>query len=197
VAEMVRSEAGIDRRLVELASNPVGIRALELLTGRAASPKEIATELGLSLATAHEQVKELQRLELIELAGRRTKNGEVEGVYRAIALPLWSNEASELLSLQERQQLAAWIAQMIGSDVIEALKAGTFTARPDTHTSRTRFVVDAQGWRDLNRIQDEALNASFAVQAASAERLAESGEEGINVMGAMLSVEMPSPHRPA
>ncbi len=197
MAEMVRSEAEIDRRFVELASNPVGVRVLELMAGRAASPKEIATELGLSPATAHEQIKELQRLGLIELAGRRGNGSEVEDAYRAIALPFWSNEDMAQLSLQERQQLGAWIAQMIGSDVIEALKAGTFNTRPDTHTSRTRFVVDAQGWRDLNRIQDEALDASFAVQAASAERLAESGEEGVHVMGAMLSVVMPPPRRPA
>jgi IclR helix-turn-helix domain len=197
VAEMVRSEAGIDRRLVQLASNPVGMRALELLAGRTASPKEIATTLGLSLASAHEQVTELQRLGLIELAGQRTASGEVEGVYRAIAIPMWSNEESSQLSLQERQHLAAWIAQMIGLDVIEALNAGTFSTSPDTHASRTRFVVDAQGWRELNRIQDEALDASFAVQAASAERLAESGEEGVHVMGAMLTVEMPPPSHPA
>jgi predicted transcriptional regulator len=197
VAEMVRSEAGIDRRLVQLASNPVGVRALELLAGRTASPKEIATALGLSLAGAHEQVKELQRLGLIELAGRRTEGGEVEGLYRAIAIPMWSTEETNALSLRERQQLAAWIAQMIGCDVVEALNAGTFTARLETHTSRTRFVVDAQGWRELNRIQDEALGASFEVQASSAERLAESGEEGIHVMGAMLTVEMPPPSHPA
>jgi len=194
---MVRSKAGIDRRLVQLASNPVGIRALEFLAGRSASPKEIATALGLSLASAHEQVGELQKLGLIEPAGRRTVNGEVEGLYRAIALPMWNNEEANELSLQERRQLAAWIAQTIGCDVVDALNAGTFNARPDTHISRTRFIVDAQGWRELNRIQDEALDASFEVQASSAERLAESDEEGVHVMGAMLSVEMPRPSRPA
>jgi DNA-binding transcriptional ArsR family regulator len=197
VAEVVRSEAGVDRRLMQLASNPAGMRVLELLAGRSARPEEIATALGLSLPEAREQVRELRGLGLIELAGQRAEDGAAEGIYRAIATPMWSTEEVKEMSLQERQHLGAWIAQMIGCDVVSALKAGTFNAHHETHLSRTRFVLDAQGWRELNRIQDEALNASFAVQAASAERLAESGEEGMHVMGAMLSVEMPLPSHPA
>jgi hypothetical protein len=62
---------------------------------------------------------------------------------------------------------------------------------PTRHSSRAVSVVDERGWQELTRIQSEALEASFAVQAESAERLAESGEDGITVMSAMLCFEMP------
>jgi DNA-binding transcriptional ArsR family regulator len=194
---MVRSDAGVDWRLVQLASDPEGLMTLELLAERTASPREVATRLGLAETVVRWRVEQLRKMGLIELAGERREEGELEHCYRAVASPIWSNEETTELNLRERLHLATWIVQLIGRDAEEARKAGTLNARPDTHASRTRFVVDAQGWRELNRIQDEALDASFAVQAASAERLAESGEEGIHVMGAMLSVEMPPPSRPA
>jgi hypothetical protein len=53
--------------------------------------------------------------------------------------------------------------------------------------------VDERGWSELARIFSEALEKSFTVQAASAERLAGSGANGIKVMSAMLCFEMPAP----
>ena len=105
---------------------------------------------------------------------------------------LWSNEEWASLSDEERGQLFACIVTAITADAGESLESGTFGARADSHASRTVSVVDERGWRELTRIQDEALEASFAVQAASAERLAESGEDGITVMSAMLCCEMPA-----
>jgi hypothetical protein len=197
VAAMVRADAGIDRRLVQLASDPLGIRALEFFAERTASRKDVAEALGVSLESAGGLIEKLSKLGLIELADRRGEDDGVAEFYRALAVPFWSNEDMRELSLQERIQLAAWIAEVIYADVQEGLEAETFNARPDTHASRTRFVVDEQGWRELNRIQDDALDASFSVQAASAERLAENGGEEIHVMGAMLTVEMPAPKPPA
>lgn len=197
MAAMVRTDTGIDHRLVQLASNPAWIEVLELLSGHAASPSEISVELGVSVAAARQHIAELQKLGLIELASQRSNGREVEHFYRAIAITLWNEEELGELSPEERLRLAAWIMHLVGSDAAEALKARTFNARTDTHVSRTRMVVDEQGWRELNRIQDDALHASFSVQAASAERLAEGDSEEIHVMGAMLCVEMPAPKRPA
>ena len=79
---------------------------------------------------------------------------------------------------------------MIVADAEESLEAKVFNRRVDSHASRTVSVVDERGWRELTRIQSEALEASFAVQAESAERLAESGEEGITVLSALLCFEI-------
>lgn len=197
MAAMVRTDTGIDHRLVQLASNPARLQVLEFLAARTASPGEVAVELAMSVATARQHVAELQRMGLIELADQRSNGREVERFYRSIALPMWMEEDLGELSLEERLRLGAWIMQLVGCDAAEALKAGTFNARIDSHASRTRMVVDEQGWRELNQIQNDALYASFAVQAASAERLAEGDCDEIHVMGALLCVEMPAPKRPA
>ena len=96
------------------------------------------------------------------------------------------------LSVEERRQLSAWLVKMIASRRrSRRSRHGRFTARDDSHASRTVSVVDERGWDELMRIQSEALEACFRVQAESAERLAESGEDGIRVLSAMLCFEMP------
>ena len=103
---------------------------------------------------------------------------------------IWDEKDMEGLSQDERRDLASWVFGLIESDVREALEAGLFGARVEEHTSRTVALVDERGRRELNRIQDDAFWQTLAVKADSAERLAESGEEGIPVLSAMLCFEM-------
>ncbi len=104
---------------------------------------------------------------------------------------VWSDAEWAELSHRERRRLSAWIVHLIGSDAAEALEAGGFDERTDGHASRTVSVVDEQGWRELARIQEEALETVLAIKAASAERLAESGEDGTVAVSAMLCFELP------
>ena len=106
---------------------------------------------------------------------------------------VWSDAEWAELSHHERRRLSAWILHLIGSDAADALEAGNFDARTETHASRTLSVVDERGWHELARIQEEALEAVLAVKAASAERLAESGEVGMLALSAMLCFELPRP----
>ena len=96
------------------------------------------------------------------------------------------------LSEEEQRRLALWILGLVEADFAAAVERGTFTAREDSHVTRTVSLVDERGWRELTRIKQEALDGVFAVQAASAERLAETGEGGIPAMSAIFCVELPS-----
>ena len=104
---------------------------------------------------------------------------------------VWSDAEWAELSHRERRRLSAWIVHLIGSDAADALEAGSFDRRTDGHASRTVSVVDEQGWRELARIQEDALEAVLRIKAASAERLAESGEDGVLALSAMLCFELP------
>lgn len=193
MTEKTGSEVGIDRRLVDLASDSVRRDALVVLNERTAEANELAAKLGVDVATMRGHLEKMRLQGLIEVVGDSPGEGAAEPRYRALVRALWSNEEWASLSLEERRQLSAWIVKMIVADADEALEAGTFNARDDSHASRSVSVVDERGWRELTRIQSEALEASFAVQAESAERLAESGADGITVMSAMLCFEMRAP----
>lgn len=181
----------IDRRLIRLASEPVRLDALTLLNERSAGADEVAAALGIDLPTAGRHLDALRDAGLIEVTGEVLNRGAVEPRYRAIVRALWDDEEWEALSVEEQQRLATWIMDMIESDARAAIEQGTLTARKDSHISRAVSLIDEQGWRELTRIKQEALEGILAVQAASTERLAETGEEGIPVLSALLCCEVP------
>lgn len=184
-------KSGIDRRLIRIASDPVRLQALTFLNERSAGASEVAAELEVSLSTAGRHLDAMRDAGLIEVVGEVLSKGVVEPRYRALVRTLWSDEEWAAFNEEEQKRLTGWILDMIEADSREALAQGTFTARAGAHASRTTPVVDEQGWQELCRIFSDALNAVFAVEAASAERLAESGERGFRALTALLCCEMP------
>ena len=195
MTEKAGNEVGVDPRLMDLASAPdfVRLKTLVALNERTAGAGELAEALGVDITAMRGHLERMCDQGLIEIVGGSLDQAGDEPRYRALVRALYSNEEWAMLGVETRRGLCAMVAQFLAADVEQAIEAGTFSTREESHTSRTLSVVDEQGWRELNRIQDEALEASFAVQAASAERLAESGEDGIRVMSAMLCFEMPAP----
>jgi DNA-binding transcriptional ArsR family regulator len=187
----------IDRRLVRLASEPVRLKVLVLLNERSAGADEVAGELEIDLSAAGRHLDAMHDAGLIEVVGEVLNRGTVEPRYRALVRALWDDEEWEALGQEERRRLTDWIMGMIESDAHAAIEQGSFHSRSDPHASRTVSLVDEQGWSELTRIKQQALDGIFAVQAASAERLAETSEEGIPVMSALLCFELPPPDRRA
>jgi hypothetical protein len=179
-------------RAVKVPTDSVRFKVLVLLNECSADAAEVAAELGLSAEEAARELEQMLAVDLIEVVGEAASESGAELRYRALVRALLDDEEWIALSVDERQRLMAWVIEMINADVVEAMESGTAVARADSHASRTVSVVDEQGWRELTGIQAEALKASFAVQAASAERLAESSEEGITVLSAMLCWELPA-----
>jgi DNA-binding transcriptional ArsR family regulator len=184
-------EVEMGQRLMRLTAEPVRFRALVLLNDRPATAGEVAEALELSTDAANRHLDKLLEEDLIALAGEVLRSGAVEPRYRAVVRTLWKDEEWAALSAAERQRLTAWTVEWIFTELREAIDAGTVTARADSHISRNVALVDEQGWRELTRMQEEALEASFAVHAASAERLAERGEGGMPVISAMFCCELP------
>lgn len=185
----------IDRRLIRLASDPVRREVLVLLNQRSAGAGEVAAELEIDPSVAARHLEAMRDAGLIEIVGEVLNRGAVEPRYRALVRALWSDEEWEALSREEQQRLMAWILGMIESDTHAAIEQGMFSERKDSHASRTVSLVDEQGWGELTRIKQEALDGIFAVQAASTERLAETSEQSIPVMSALLCFELPPDRR--
>ncbi len=145
----------------------------------------------MSLSTAGRHLDAMHDSGLIEVVGEVLTKGAVEPRYRALVRTLWDDAEWALFNEEEQKRLTGWIVDMITADAREAIEKGTYVQRQDAHASRTTPVVDEQGWQELCGILEDALQAVFAVEAASAERLAESGERGFRALVAMLCCEMP------
>lgn len=181
----------IDRRMIEIASDPDRRNALGLLNERTAGVGEVAETLGIEVTAAGRLLDQMHDAGLIEVVGEALNRGAVEPRYRATVRALWKGEDWTAIDSDDQKRMTAWIMDMINADVRDALERGTLNARPDAHTSRTIPMVDEQGWEELRRIFDDTLEAIFAVEASSAERLAEKGETGFPVLAALICNELP------
>jgi predicted transcriptional regulator len=181
----------IDRRLIGIASDPHRRDALTLLNERTASAGEVAAALEIEPSEADRLLEQMYADGLIEMVGETLDRGAVEPSYKALVHTLWDVEELEALGLDEERKMVAWIIRMVESDIREAVESGTLFGRRDSHLSRAVSTVDEQGWDELRRIFADALEAVFAVEAASVERLAERGEEGFPVLSAMFLGELP------
>lgn len=182
----------IDRRMMRVAQDPVRLQALTLLNERPAGVNEVAEELEIDPGEAGRHLDALHDEGMIEVVGEVLSRGAIEPRYRALVRTLWDDEEWFAFSLEERDRLTRWILDMIDADAREALEHGMLNARADSHATRAAPIVDEQGWEELRRIYADALDAVFAVEAASAERLAERGAVGFPVLAAMLCFELPS-----
>jgi DNA-binding transcriptional ArsR family regulator len=196
MASKTQQRNAVDQSLVKVVAHPVRVQALSILAERPASPKEIAAELDAPVGNVSYHVRELEQVGLIELVDEKKRRGAVEHFYRAITRPMLGDEEWEKLSVDERTGMGAWVIQLILADASQAIGAETLGARNDAHLSRVPLLLDEEGWRELVAIQAEALQATFEVQAASAERLNEAeGAESFPATASMMCFEMPAKRR--
>lgn len=185
-------QGGIDQRLVKALSHPHRLHALKILNERTASPIQLAPIVGTTVGRIAYHVRELERLDCIELVETRPVRGATEHFYRATARAFFS--ADEWVQLPEtiRASISGMMITEMWGTVGEAMTAGTFDARDDRHLSWTPMVVDDEGWEELHGILDRALEEVIEVQAASASRIAKTGGSGTRVAAAMTCFEMPT-----
>lgn len=186
-----RQQGGIDQRLVKALSHPHRLHALKILNERTASPIQLAPIVGTTVGRIAYHVRELERLDCIELVETRPVRGATEHFYRATARAFFSADEWEQLPPSIRSSISGMMITEMWSFIGEAMTAETFDAREDRHLSWTPMVVDEDGWQELHGILDRALEEVLEVQAASAARIAKSGGSGSRVAAAMTCFEMP------
>ncbi len=189
MAPRTKTREAVDQRLIKALAHPLRSNILAILNERVASPNELAQELGEGLSQVSYHVRVLKDCGCIELVKTEPRRGAVEHFYRATTRAFLTDRDWARLPESIRRSMSASLLQGIMDDATAALQAGTFDAREDTHLSWTPLIVDEEGWRDLVAVLAEMLERVFDIQAASAGRMVESGEEGISTVAAMMGFE--------
>jgi hypothetical protein len=193
LTEKQQQQGGIDQRLVKALSHPHRLHALKILNERTASPIQLAPIVGTTVGRIAYHVRELERLDCIELVDTRPVRGATEHFYRATARAFFSAEEWAQLPASVRSSISGMMVTEMWGFIGDAMTAGSFDARDDRHLSWTPMVVDEEGWGELSGILDRALEEVLEVQAASAGRIAKDGGEATRVAAAMTCFEMPAP----
>jgi DNA-binding transcriptional ArsR family regulator len=162
-------ESSVSGRLVKALGHPLRVQALQILNLRTASPDELASEMEVGASLLGYHLRVLSELECIELVRTEPVGGAAEHFYRATSHASFSQEE--------------W--GRVPRSVREAIESGVFDHGEDRHFSWTPMVVDRQGWEEVRILLNGDQDKLRAIQAASAERLADGGEK-ISI-GALLS----------
>jgi DNA-binding transcriptional ArsR family regulator len=190
----VKQSGARDSTLGAIAAHPLRTQCLTILSDRTASPNEIAKDLGEEVGNVSYHVKQLLKMEVIELVSERPVRGAVEHFYRAIKRPLISDEEYARLTVEERLRFARLVLQFSVADAAIAIDKNTFTQRPDHHITRLPVRVDEEGWKELGTIYAEAFRRTIEVEAASAERMSGNPDAaGIPASVVSMFFEMPAP----
>jgi DNA-binding transcriptional ArsR family regulator len=191
--KMAAGEITPQEAMVKALGHPLRVRILVLLTERTASPNEMQELLDEPLGNCAYHTRVLEELGHAEIVSEVQRRGATEHYYRSINRPLVDDHQWESFEPKVRQAISAFGIDAIFKDAAEALRTGTFDARTERHLSRTPLLLDEEGWREANTIQNEALDALLEVQAKSAERMTKSKEQGIPALAAMACFERTLP----
>jgi predicted transcriptional regulator len=188
-AAEARARAKLSKRLAKAVANSVRIDALRILNEQEASPKELAAALEEELSHISYHVTQLHDYKCIERVRTEPRRGAVKHFYRAVTPPYVSDEQTAEMSKPAREEISAVMLQTVIGEAMAALQAGTFDSRTDRHMSWVPMALGEEGWREMVALFAEMLERATKIKATDAERRAESGEEGVEVIVSMMGFE--------
>jgi DNA-binding transcriptional ArsR family regulator len=164
-------EAVNDVRVVKALAHPIRVAALALLEERILSPKQIADELELPLPLVSYHIRQLEQLNLIELASTTPRRGAVQHFYRAKEHPTMADLAWADVPMIVKRELVSAVLRQANSAMAAAASEGGFD-REDAHASRTPLALDERGWRELSRLLVKTQERIERIRQEAEQRVA-------------------------
>jgi DNA-binding HxlR family transcriptional regulator len=190
-----KSRASYLRRLAVVFADELRLKIVTELYMREMSASGFHAEFGGgSVARVDRHFKRLAehgwlRFVRSESGGRR--RGGKEHFYRATELAVFDNETWSMVPYSIRVAFSWRTFGQLAERVHEALQAGTFDARADSHLSWTPLLLDPLGWDEVIAAVDELFESLFEEQADAKLRIFKSGEKPILATAAMALFESP------
>ena len=180
---------------IKAMSHPLRAAVLRMLADRTASPAEMARELDEELSNVSYHTKQLVELECAELVSTRPVRGALEHFYRATERHLIDTEEWEELDPLVAENLVCEFMQRILDDFVASARSKLIGGDKDFHLTRTPLVLDQEGLQEALEAHERARLEILDIEARSAARMIESGEEGTNVSTSQGLFKLPAPKR--
>jgi DNA-binding transcriptional ArsR family regulator len=183
---------GTENRIKAL-SHPLRAAILRILVERTSSPAEMARELDEELSNVSYHTKQLVEFECAELVSTRPVRGALEHFYRATERHLIDKEEWHEIDPIMAENLICEAMQKVLDDFVAAARAGTIGDDARFHLTRTPVVLDQEGLKEALAAHERAREEILEIQARSAERMVDSGEEGTPVSTSQGCFKLPAP----
>jgi hypothetical protein len=205
------SDSGrIPPRLVEVRKDPpvpfplrvskVFADELSLKIVTEANLREISVPLfhsefgGDSIKAIRRRFKTLEGIGWLEQVSQKTggrRRSAVERFYRATGPAIFDRESWAEVPDSVKPTYSWMIFKLLAELVKEAIQAGTFEARLDSHLSWSVLRLDQQGWERVAAAVDALLALVLEEKERAKDRIAVSGEEAFTMTIALLAFESP------
>jgi DNA-binding transcriptional ArsR family regulator len=205
------SETGqIPPRLVEVHKDPpvpfplriskVFADELSLRIVTEANRREISVPLfhaefgGDSVKGIRRRFKTLESIGWLEQVSQKTggrRRSAVERFFRATGPAIFDQEGWAEVPDAVKPTYSWTIFKLLAELVKEAIQAGTFEARLDSHLSWSVLRLDQQGWERVAAALDALLALILEEKDRARDRIATSGEEAFTMTTALLAFESP------
>ncbi len=163
----------VNDKIITALGHPTRVHAVMVLDQRAASPAELARELGRSVRHVTYHLEVLEKLGCLELVERKPAGGGrvVESFYKGTARAWFDREAWEQME-DEKDKIAVTmpILSLISEDIARAMVGNTFEDN-DNHVSRTPMVVDDQAWDEVITLLASTLDELIDIQTRAGNRI--------------------------
>jgi DNA-binding transcriptional ArsR family regulator len=166
-----------DQNVIKALAHPLRVQILGILETRAASPNELAQELGAPLGNVSYHTRELLRFGLVKLVKKTPRRGAIEHYYRATKQPQITEAGWAATPRVVKDAMVRSALDQVSDFVNAAAVEGGFTG-DEAHLNRVRLTLDERGWRDVSRKLTELLRALAKIQETSQKRLDRANHRG-------------------
>jgi DNA-binding transcriptional ArsR family regulator len=170
-------------------SHRTRIEILCLLNEGTYSPSQLTERVGEPLTTVSHHIKALLESGCIELARTEKVRNADQHFYRAIKLPMISDEEAEALPPEVKQEYASVILQGVIAESLDALGAEKLNCDPNVRMMWRWFNLDAQGRQELADEQRESFERIMDIEARSTARRIGSNEDPKTMIAVLLGFE--------
>jgi DNA-binding transcriptional ArsR family regulator len=178
-------------QLLKVLAHPTRLKILGVLSSRDISPAEYARENGEDVSNVAYHFRLLKRMGCTEVIDTKPARGSTEHFHRRTRPIVFDDEIWPTLPSAMHVAVSHTILEDLLSRIKEAFVAGTFDAQVDRHFTWTPMTVDEAGWKRLVAVLLWTFEQFTEIQVESAERMADSGEAGMEVTAALIGFESP------
>jgi Helix-turn-helix domain len=182
-------------QLLKALAHPVRLKILGVLACRDISPAEYARENREDVSNVAYHFRKLKKLGCIEVVDTRPARGSTEHFHRSSHPVVFDDEIWQKMPPAMHTGVSYTILENLFGRIGDAFKAGTFDKRLDRHFTWIPLTVDEEGWNAMIEILASAFKQVLRVNEEAGERLAKTGETGIEATVALVGFESPGQRR--
>jgi hypothetical protein len=176
-------------RLIQALSHPLRIAVLGSLESGGRTASELAKGLDVDAHLLAYHLEVLRDFELIRPA-RETPRPE-RGLVYELAPPPFTKLLPQPGQAVPRGKTSGPVLQAMLGSAIAALEAGVVDAGGANHLSHISGVLDDRGWQEVVDVLSESEERISQAMAGAAERMADTGADGVGVTIALAGVSKP------